>query len=167
MEHEKKHKWYKSIWEFVHIDKNGNIKERWETENALADEGESSVLDSYFRATNTPSEFYLRLTKDTLVETDTLSTLTGAVSGNGQLLKRTVTGFPTLSFVGGDYRLSTRQVTITASGTTIPKTGQAQYVFISTTSDNSGKLIAFVALSQGRKLAIGESLKITVRITLQ
>lgn len=166
----KKHMWYKSIWSFVHLDKDMNVKERWETENALADEGEQSMLDTYFRNQNSPTQFYLRLTKDTPVETDTLSTLTGLVSGNGysaKLLQRTTTGFPGLSLVGGDYRVTAKIITFTASGGSIPITGQAQYAFISTTSDNTGKLIAFVALSQGRKLAAGESLQITIRATLQ
>lgn len=167
---EKKHRWYKSIWEFVHLDAQGNVKERWETENALADEGEQSMLDTYFRNQNAPAQFYLRLTKDTPVEIDTLTTLTGLVSGNGyvaKLLERTTTGFPGLSLNAGDYRVTTKTVTFTASGGSIPITGNAQYVFISTTSNNTGKLIAYVALSQGRKLNAGESLQITVRIKLQ
>lgn len=170
MDKKKKHNWYKSVWEFVYRDAHGNVKERWETENALADEGEQSMLDTYFRGLNTPTQFFLRLTKDTPVETDTLSNITGLVSGNGysaQLLQRSVTGFPGLSLNAGDYQVTTKTVTFTASGGSIPITGQAQYVFISTTSNNTGKHIAFVALSQGRKLAAGESLQITVKIKLQ
>lgn len=164
---EKKHKWYKSTWIIQHLDINKNIIFEDVKENALADEGESSILDTYFRATSSPTAFYVRLFNDTPTETDSLSDLTGEPSGNGYAsatIERSIVGFPTLESDSGDYQVVSKQVTFTASG---GEWSAVTYAVLSTTTDNTGKLVAYVALSQARTLADGESLRIQITIKLQ
>lgn len=143
-------------------DKYGNIKEEWVEPNALADEGEEDILDVYFRGATAPTQFYIRLFNDTPVETDSLSDLTGEPSGNGysaQLVERSGTGFPTLSLDSGDFQLVSKTVTFTASSGSI---GPVTYAVLATSTDSSGLLLGFVALSTSRTLADGESLDVTL-----
>ena len=163
----KKHIFWVGIWEFEHSDKYGNILDAWVEQNALADEGEQNLLDAYFRSQNSPSIFYIRLFNDTPVETDSISSLTGEPSTNGysaQSLGRNTSGFPTLELNSGDYRVVSDQVTFTASG---GSWGPVIYATLTTSSDSSGKLIAYVALSTSRTLADGETLRVRFYIKLQ
>ena len=163
----KKHNFWLGIWEFELKDKDGNVIEKYKNQNALADEGESLLLDSFFRGQNSPTGgFYIRLFNDTPVETDALSDLTGEPSGNGysaQALAQDTTDFPTLELDSGDYQVVSKSVTITSTGTIGPVT----YAVLATSSDNTGKLVAYVELSTPRTLANGESLTITLTIKLQ
>ena len=157
-------------WDFVLRDKFGRVKERWQQDNALADEGEEDMLDVYFRNATAPTTFYVRLYNDTPAETDGLGDLVNEASGNGysaQELERTSTGFPTLALDSGDYQLTSKTVTFTASGGAIPASGSVTYAVLATTSNDTGKLVAYVALSQSRSLADGESLQVTLNIKLQ
>lgn len=138
-----------------------------DAKNALADEGEYAFLDIYLRGATPPAGFYIRLYNDTPVETDTLSTLTGEPSGNGYAaiaVERSNTGWPTLALDSGDYMATSKEVTFTAAGGSI---GPVTYVALATSSDNTGKLISYAALSQSRTLATGESLKITYKVKQQ
>ncbi len=159
---------FKQFWKFTHRDKDGNII--WEDiiENALADEGEQAMLDVFYRNGAAPTQFYIRLYNDTPVETDTLSTLTGEPAGNGyapQLVERSNVGFPTIQQdANGDWQIVSKTVTFSASG---GSWGPVTYAVLATTSDNTGKLIAFVALSQSRTLNDGESLDVQLTITQQ
>lgn len=143
---------------------NGEILEaRYNVPNALADEGEKNILEQYYRAENAPTQFYARLYNDTPLETDGLADLTGEPSGNGysaQLIERSSTGWPTLAQDAGDWQLTSKTLTFTASGGSI---GPVTYLVIATTSDNTGLHIAFIALSQSRTLADGESLEVTIK----
>lgn len=154
-------------WSFTHLNADGTIKDTWKQFNALADEGEQQILDCYFRDASEPSSFYVRLFNDIPVETDTLTDLTGEVTGGGytaQALARNGTDFPTLALDSGDYKLTSKELTFTASGSPY---SVATYAVLATTTDNTGKLIAYVALSTSRTLATGESLKVTFTIKLQ
>lgn len=166
----KKHGFWKGIWNFELCDKDGNVLKAWSKENALADEGESLMLDGFFRGQNRPTAFYVRLFNDTPVETDTLAALTGEPSGNGyaaQTLSVNTTDFPTLELDAGDYQVVSKQVVFTAAGGAIPEVGSVTYAVLATTSDNTGKLVAFVELSEARRLPDTAQLKITFTIKLQ
>jgi hypothetical protein len=155
-------------FKFEHLDQEGRLiwSQEW-TPNALADEGEANILDVYFRNQNAPTQFYLRLYNSTPTETSTLSSLTGEPSGNGyaaQLVERSTVGWPTLALDAGDYQLTSKEVTFSASG---GSWGPVTYCVLATTSDNTGKLISFVALSTSRTLQAGESLKVTMKQKMQ
>lgn len=162
-----KHKWYVGIWEITHFDKNGKVKHHEEIRNSLANEGESIMLDSFFRGLNSPTTFFIRLCHDSLDEADTLLTVQNEPVGNGYApieLERSTTGFPTLELHDGDYRLVSKQVTFTASGGDI---GPVNTAYLATTSDNSGKLVCFAGLSVERTVLDGEYMLMRYRITLQ
>lgn len=155
------------IFELVCRDAAGNVLWTEAAHNALADEGEQSVLDVYLRGATPPSGFFVRLYNDTPTDTDTLAILTGEPTGNGYAplaIERSAVGWPTLALDAGDYMATSKSVTVTASGGSI---GPVTYVVLATSSDNSGKLISYAALSQSRTLAAGESLTVTYKVKLQ
>lgn len=164
----KKHPTWVGIYEFEHRDKDGNLIDKWVVENALADEGEGNMLDAYLRGQNAPTTFYLALYNDTPVETDTLADLTGEPSTYGyarQEIERSAVGWPTLALDSGDYMATSKQVTFSASG---GSWGPVTYmVLCDVASGTSGKLIAYVALSQSRTLQAGETLGCKIKIKLQ
>lgn len=133
----------------------------------LANEGEQLFLDVMSGDEIKPPVYYLRLFNDTPVEDDSLSDLVGEASGSGYapiLLNNDSSDFPVRGLDSGDYQITSKQVTFTATGGSI---GPVTYVVLATSSDNSGKLVAYVALSQSRLLADNETLKITFTIKLQ
>jgi hypothetical protein len=93
----KKHPFWKAVWEFEHRDKDGKLIDKWEAENALADEGEENILDAYLRGQNEPTTFYLALYNDTPTETDSLDDLSGEPVGDsyeGRRLKEAMSAGP-------------------------------------------------------------------------
>ena len=166
----KKHDWFNSIWNVKCVDKEGKILWEEEGRNSLTDEGEEAILETFFRADTlyTPTQFYVRLCNDSLLETDTLITILNepaSVYGySAQLVERSTTGFPTKELDSGDYRLISKDVTFTAVGGDI---GPVITAFLATTSDNSGKLIAFKSLPVTRTITTGNSGIISIRIKMK
>lgn len=140
--------------------------------NALANEGESSILDTYFRGAAAPSGYFLRLYNTTPGLTSTLSTLSASepavVNGYNpanQGLARNTTDWPSLALVSSHYEVTSKSITITATGGTI---GPVTYAAIATSSDNTGKLVAYAALSGTRTLNAGDSLQMqSYKVRLQ
>ena len=139
--------------------------------NALANEGEYSILDTYFRGAIAPTGYYLRLYNATPGLTSTLLTLSASepATANGynpatQGLAKNTTDWPTLSLVFSHYEVTSKTITITASGGTI---GPVTYAAVTTTSDNTGKLVAYAPLSATRTLNAGDSLQMTYKVRLQ
>ena len=129
-----KHKWWEGMWEIELRDKNGRTIEKEITQNALVDQGEQLLLDSFFRGQNTPTGFYIRLCNDTLDEADTLSTLRGEPTDNGysaQGLQRSVSGFPILELDDSDYTITSTNIQFSASGGDI---SQVNTAFLATSS---------------------------------
>lgn len=159
---------FRQEWQFTHYDRAGNII--WQSDwapNDMADEGENAILDVFYRAAAAPAGFFIRLYNDTPVETDTLTLLTGEPVGNGYApiaVERSAVGFPTIALDAGDWQVTSKTVQFVASGGTI---GPVTYAVLSTTSDNTGLLIGFKALSQSRTLADGEKLDVTLKIKQQ
>lgn len=143
----------------------GNLVWSGLARNALANEGEQSVLDTYFRGATPPAGFYLRLYNTTPALGSTLSTLSASepATANGynpanQGLARNSTDWPSLSLVSSHYEVTSKTITVTASGGTI---GPVTYAAIATSSDNTGKLVSYAALSATRTLNAGDSLQMT------
>lgn len=135
------------------------------TPNALADEGEADILDVYFDTQAVRSNLYGRLYDDTPVETDTLTTLTGEVSGSGYaavtFARGTDWGAPGLD--SGDMQTDSTTKTFTATGTW----SSATYIVLATVaSGTSGLLIAYVALSATRTLSSGQDLDVSFGVKL-
>ena len=146
-------------------DKGGNLKWVDVAFNALANEGEYLIEDVIFRGSAPPTKFYLRLYNTTPVLTSTLSSLSAyePATANGynpanQRITRDSTGFPLVpQLVSLHYEISSKTITITATGAIGPVT----YAALTTSSDNTGKLMAYAALSGSRTLASGDSLQLT------
>lgn len=177
----------KILWHLEHLDRDGTVI--WEQDGegvtlvapsraaswlsprealaAVIDEGEQSMLDVYFRGAAAPTQFYLRLYNDTCAETKTLATLTSEPSTNGyaaQLIERSTTGWPSLALSGGDYEATASTETFSASG---GSWGPVNAAVLATTSDNTGKALNCLALSQARTLAAGEQLQATLKVKQQ
>lgn len=157
-------------WKVTHLDCNGNVL--WEDvcSNFLTNDGEENVLDTYLRGQNTPTEFYLRLVNSTgtsITETDSLGSITTEPITNGytpQLITRNTSGWPTLALDSGDFKATSSEESFTAAGGQI---GVIEWAYLSTTSGNSGKLLAVSSLTTPRTIFNGETLKISIGITLQ
>ena len=163
---DKFHPFYEGIWDIKHI---RDDKVIWEEEahNDLVDEGEQSLLQVYFRGLEEPTSFYLRLAYDSIRETDTLSNIENEPSGNGyaaETLARSPSGFPVLEKHEGDYRVVSKTCTFTASGGVI---GPVNVMFLATSTDATGKLIASISMSISRTLQSGDSLQATIKIKLK
>jgi len=161
------------VYHFKHLDAQGNVIAEWESPNSLADEGEQFFLDAFLRGATAPTTFYLGLTDSTsacsIADTATLTTAAalGEPSTNGYArieVERSAVGWPTLALDSGDYQATSKTVTFSASG---GSWGPVYCAFLGTTSNNTGKLISYAALSTGRTLASGESLQITYKVKLQ
>jgi len=163
----KKHKFYEGVWQFKHYRKGNLLWESGPVHNDLVDSGEETMLKAFFRGSSVPSAFYVRLAKDTIVETDTLIDIAGEHSGDGysaQLVERSSVGFPQLELISGDWRISSKEVEYEASGGDI---GPVNVAFLATSSDNSGDLLAFVNLPLERTILDGDKAYVSFRVTLK
>lgn len=151
-------------------------------ENQLYDQGEQDLLEVFFRAATAPTTFNIGLLKSTysILETDTMTQigpaeLTNALDGGysaRQVVARdgTASGWPTSSLQGGDWQITSLQVTWTATGAW---TETAGYMFLmsggtTTPANTTGKIIAVAALSPTRQLqAVNDTLKVTYNLKLQ
>jgi hypothetical protein len=106
-------------FEFIYRDMLGNVVHREVVPNHLADEGEKSMLDAFFRGQNIPTAFELALFNDTPVDTDKVKDLTGEPTSGGyarQALNRDTTDWPILELHEGDWRVASKAVTFAATG---------------------------------------------------
>lgn len=157
-------------WDFEHRSPEGDLL--WEdrdVHNELTDEGEQSILDVYFRNGTAVATFYGRLYNDTPVDTDTLATLTGEVTGTGYdpstqaVWARNSTDWPTLALDSGDYRVSGLQRSYVAGGAW---TAATVLVLASVATGTAGLHLAWVSLSTTRTLALNDTLNVTPRVKL-
>lgn len=160
------------VFEFTARDAQGNVLWTEEAHNSLADEGEQHLLDVTLRNGTAATQFFVRLSDTTtpcsIAETNNLTAASaGEPSTNGyaaQLVERSAVGWPTLALDAGDFMATSSTETFTATG---GSWGPVFCAFLATTSDNTGRLISFAALSTGRTLASGETLQVTYRLKLQ
>ncbi len=137
--------------------------------NALLDEGEQNILDVYFRNTNVPTQFYIRLGNNggtPAVPADT-TTLTGIteVTGTGyaaELVARNTTDWGAPALDAGDYQIESNVVTFTNTDVSASWTA-ADFAYLATTSDNTGLLISAVALSVSRVVLAGNGLSVSIK----
>jgi hypothetical protein len=135
------------------------------TPNALADEGEKDILDVYFDDVAVRTNTYFRLFNDTPLETDTLATLTGEVTGTGYagiaVARGTDWSDPTLD--AGDMQTTTTTKQFSAGGTW---TDATQLVLATVGSGTAGLFLAWAALSTTRTLTNGDTLDVTLAVKL-
>jgi hypothetical protein len=161
------------LWEFTHRSASGNLLWHAIEHNALVDVGEQRLLEIYFRdATEPGANQYVSLSDASnpcsIAETDSLATAnTGEPSTNGyarQTITRDTSGWPTSALDSGDWQITSTTETFTASG---GSWGPVNCAVLQTSTDNTGDFLTFVALSQARTLASGETLDVSLKIKLQ
>jgi len=147
------------------------LNDRGWQNNALADEGESSMLDVYFRGATKISTFYGRLYTTTPTETSALTSLTGEVVGTGYpgtvSWASNSTDFPTLAKTASgntDYQVTSLTKTWTAGNTWTANA--ANLVLATAQTGTAGLHIAWVALSAPRSLINTDTLDVSVAISL-
>jgi hypothetical protein len=158
-----------SWWDFECRDRDGNLKwaER-HVPNMLHDEGEQFILQVTFsEAQSVPANYYIGLdARSSLAEADNLAALSGEPSGNGyarQPVASDATDF-TIAQVGDDYRATTKTVTFTCA--TAAWSAVTKAWLCTVVSGTSGKLICSAALSASRTLQVGDSLNVSMYISL-
>lgn len=133
--------------------------------------GKQAILDAYFRATGTPTNFYVALVTSASTpdaDTNTLSDLTEIAAGNGYTtggyqLSRNSTDFDTLTEddSGDKALIQIKDVVWTASGGSIPDSGDgARYAVL--TDDNGTiadrEVLAYWDLSSDRSVSDGHDM---------
>lgn len=154
-----------------HIRNNQIIAKEKNIRNMLHTEGESFLLESCFtNPAAIPSYYYFGLdARITPAIGDTMSTLFNEPSGNGySRVAMSSNGSPPNYFeieqVDGVYRATSTLLVFSA---TLSGYGPVRNVFLSTTANNSGKLIATNALSEPYTLAAGDAVRIKMSLALQ
>ena len=160
---------YKPTWHIRHIRDGKVIWEDEILENILHDEGEEYILQCAFSEEVVPPvDFYFGLydVDPTMAEGDALATHSGdELSGSAyarQPIPSTAVGW-TVTQDAGDYEAQSTDETFTASG---GAWAAARFLFLATTVDNTGKLIASAQLSADRTLQDGDSLQVSMDIKL-
>ena len=158
---------YNSVWIVRHW-RDGKVIWEDEKPNSLVQEGEESILETYFLngTAYIPTQFYVRLCNDDLLITSNLTSIGDEPVGNGytpQLLERSGVGFPTKELSGGIYRIISKVISFTANGGSI---GPVTTAYLATTSDNTGKLVAFRSLTLSRTVLDGDTMTLQFRIEL-
>jgi hypothetical protein len=165
----KRHSFWLGEFEWEHRDKDGSIIDKWTTYNALANDGELNILDSYFRGENTPISFYLMLVNDTPLITDNLSDITGeptiGVNGYQRIeLAKNTTDWPDLALCLFHGQVTSKQVMFEATG---GSWGPVKYAILTTVpTGTDGFLVAFVPLSSTKTLTDGQTLFCRIRVRL-
>lgn len=159
-----KHKFYRCQWHILH--KRGE-KVLWEQKinNALVDQGEQLVLQTFFQAVNSPTNFFIGMAYGTMSEESTLETIPGEPAGSGYgriTLTRDTTGFPEMIQDEGDWVVYTAEKYFLAAGGSI---GPVNLMWMGANlPDATQRLVSFVSLPVETTLADGETLTFMMKI---
>lgn len=138
------------------------------SDNALLDEGEQWMLDTFFRAAVAPTTFAFALLTSAPAETATMATM-AEVTGGGYArvaVARNTTDWPTLALASGDYQVTSLQKTFGPLTGTNYSAAVTHLAVVTATTGTVGKLVAAVALSTARTLVVGDSLNVTYSLKL-
>ena len=132
----------------------------------LHDEGEQFLLSVLFSGLAMPTNIYLGLdNRTTLAATDTLASLVGEPTVNGYARQPVGSSSFTVVPTSGAYQANSPIVTFSASG---GSWGPVNNLFMSTSLDNTGKIIASVTLNQANLTLIsGQIMRIRMGLSLR
>ena len=108
-------------------------------------------------------DFFVGLYYGTISKATVLATVPGEPTGNGYVrnrIERTAVGWPTLESSNGDWRIVSKQVSLTASGGSI---GPVQGAFVCTSSDDTGTLISYIAFGIERTILAGDEVTMQIK----
>lgn len=125
------------------------------------------------------ADFKIRLVTSAVVpdwDTDTFTELTEIVTGNGYTagngggitVEDTATGFPTIdeSAADDDWRAKIKDLTITASGGTIPPSGSgASYAVLTDDNATAASALVFAFFDLGSVVTIADGNSVTLKQT--
>ena len=159
-------------WTVQHFRNAGVIWEVVDKKNRLVDQGERAIVDTFYRdkAANYfgMTNFYVGMFNGSVSETTVLSTLPNeppATYGySRQLVERSDVGFPTMEKHEDDWRVVSKELTISASGGDI---GPINGAFLCTSSDNTGTLIGVLSFGVERTILSGDSIILTVKCKMK
>lgn len=158
-----------TIIEFCHYDYDGTILFKQENiNNIFHSNGQDFVHKILFNTAagaTVPTNYYLGLdARLTLAYSDTFSSLVGEPVGNGYARQpvSSLNGFTIDSGVPA-YSAKTPAVAYTATGS---GWGPVRNVFLATTIDNTGVLLASSILSTPRSLSAGQSISLRMKVSL-
>jgi hypothetical protein len=162
------------IWTFTHHARDGHVLAKWQEHNTLSKVADQRMLENYYRGGSAAgASFYIGLVDSTtpcsITKSDTFAALVayGEPSGNGYArvaVSKDGTGWVTSAASGNDWHIVSKVVTFTSTGTI----GPVYCAFLSDAASGSASdWHAWVALSTARTLANGESLDVSMDITLQ
>ncbi len=131
--------------------------------NSLLDSGEEMVLNTFFRNTLAPTEFYLGLHSGTLTETQSLANVVEPSQAGyaRSLIARNTTDWSAPTLAAGDFQTTASMETFTAAATWTP----VSECFLASTSGGAlGPVILSAALSTLRSLVSGDQLQVTLSV---
>lgn len=154
------------IWTVRQIHK-GRILWEETKKNIIPNEGEKALVDTFYRKNAdlyfAADYFYVGLYKGSVSEDTELAGIPGEPSGNGYsrtAIERSTVGWPTIQKHENDWRVVSKEITITASGGSIgPVTG----AFLCTSLTDSGVLIGAVAMKVPRTIPSGDKVEFSIR----
>ena len=159
-----KHQFYVCEWD-VTIRRGEEILSQYKKNNALVDQGERLMLETFFRNENSPSDFFVGLAYGSMGESSTLDTIPGEPSGNGYgriTLNRDTTDFPTMEQDDGDWVVYTVEKVFEASGGSI---GPVNLAFMGANiADGTSRLVSYLSLPVETTMQDGETLTFTLKI---
>lgn len=154
------------VIEFSHFRNNEIIFQQNNILNTLHALGEEYVMKVLFTAFSIPANYFIGLdNRVTVALADTIDGLTGEPTSNGYFRQSvsSSTGF-VLEQVGIAWQASSAVVTFQATGS---GWGPVKNIFLATTSDNTGTLIATAFLDTPISLSAGDSILMRMGCSLQ
>ena len=154
------------VLEAQHIRNNNVIWEDYDLYNMLHAEGQEIILNAVFAGGLIPSSYYLGLdSRSSLAVADNLASLLDEPSTNGytRFTANTSSDFTISADTSGNFKSQSVLLTFIAAG---GSWGPVKNLFMSSSSDNAGKLISSVALSETLTLVDGDIINLRINLSL-
>jgi hypothetical protein len=154
------------VLEVQHIRNNKVIWEDHDLYNMLHAEGQEIILNAVFAEGAIPTAYYLGLdNRATLAVVDNLASLVAEPSTNSysRFTASSSSDFTISAVTSGDFKAQSVLLTFIAAG---GGWGPVKNLFMSSSSDNAGKLISSVALSESLTLVDGDIINLRINLSL-
>ncbi len=163
---------YECRWTVKHFRAGKLIWELRDFKNMLVNEGQKSILDTYFRARDSvyfgSTNFYIGLCNGSVSKTTILSTIPNepavAFGYSRLLLERSVVGWPVIEMNEGDWRIVSKELEFSAVGGDFSAVNGA---FLATSSDNVGSLVGSLTFGIEREILAGDSCTVQLRAKIK